>query len=67
MLKSTVAAKLPIFAGYNQQDAQEFLRFILDSLHEVCTSACLAHSQVVTMCLWMRGQGLILVRSAMQH
>lgn len=26
--------KLPMFAGYQQQDAQEFLRALLDKMHE---------------------------------
>eukprot|EP00667_Euglena_gracilis_P011761 EG_transcript_12039 len=33
-LKSAVGARMPSFAGFNQQDAQEFLRFTLDNLHE---------------------------------
>eukprot|EP00668_Euglena_longa_P029300 GGOE01036646.1.p1 GENE.GGOE01036646.1~~GGOE01036646.1.p1 ORF type:complete len:566 (+),score=63.56 GGOE01036646.1:83-1780(+) len=33
-LKSAVGSRLPSFAGFNQQDAQEFLRFTLDNLHE---------------------------------
>lgn len=29
--------KLPCFAGYQQQDAQEFLRALLDQMHEELT------------------------------
>lgn len=33
-LKNTVGKYNPIFAGYQQQDSQEFLTFLLDGLHE---------------------------------
>ncbi|XP_037919916.1 ubiquitin carboxyl-terminal hydrolase Usp2 isoform X8 [Hermetia illucens] len=32
-LKSAFSSKHRMYSGYNQQDAQEFLRFFLDSLH----------------------------------
>ncbi|XP_012937309.1 ubiquitin carboxyl-terminal hydrolase 8 [Aplysia californica] len=33
-LKNTVGKYNPMFAGYQQQDSQEFLTFLLDGLHE---------------------------------
>lgn len=33
-LKSQVQKFAPRFMGYNQQDAQEFLRYLLEGLHE---------------------------------
>ena len=33
-LKSALAKFAPQFSGYNQQDAQELLAFLLDGLHE---------------------------------
>ncbi|ESO95142.1 hypothetical protein LOTGIDRAFT_215305 [Lottia gigantea] len=33
-LKSTIGKYNPMFAGYEQQDSQEFLTFLLDGLHE---------------------------------
>ncbi|KAK7479103.1 hypothetical protein BaRGS_00029621 [Batillaria attramentaria] len=33
-LKATVGKYNPMFAGYQQQDSQEFLTFLLDGLHE---------------------------------
>lgn len=32
--QNTVGKYNPIFAGYQQQDSQEFLTFLLDGLHE---------------------------------
>lgn len=34
MFKSTISSFAPQFSGYNQHDAQEFLAFLLDGLHE---------------------------------
>ena len=34
MLQAVVAKYNPMFAGYQQQDSQEFLTFLLDGLHE---------------------------------
>lgn len=34
MFKSVIAGFAPQFGGYNQHDAQEFLAFLLDGLHE---------------------------------
>lgn len=33
-LKTVVGEKNPMFQGYQQHDSQEFLNFLLDSLHE---------------------------------
>jgi ubiquitin C-terminal hydrolase len=33
-LKMAVSHVAPQFSGYGQQDAQEFLRFLLDGIHE---------------------------------
>ena len=33
-LKRNVARYAPQFSGYNQQDSQEFMSFLLDGLHE---------------------------------
>lgn len=33
-LKQLVGEKAPIFASFNQQDAQEFMSFLLDAVHE---------------------------------
>ena len=33
-LKQTMATFAPQFAGYGQHDSQEFLRFLLEGLHE---------------------------------
>jgi len=33
-LKRTVARAAPMFAGTSQHDSQEFLNFLVDSLHE---------------------------------
>ena len=33
-MKYAVAKRAPQFTGYGQQDAQEFLRFLLDGIHE---------------------------------
>jgi ubiquitin C-terminal hydrolase len=33
-IKRLVGSYAPRFLGYNQQDSQEFLRFLLDGLHE---------------------------------
>lgn len=37
-LKSAFSSKHRMYSGYAQQDAQEFLRFFLDSLHSACNS-----------------------------
>ena len=34
LLQNTVGKYNPMFAGYQQQDSQEFLTFLLDGLHE---------------------------------
>ena len=34
--KSTIGEFQPQFAGYQQQDSQEFMQFLLDGLHEDC-------------------------------
>ena len=46
-IKRLVGSYAPRFLGYNQQDSQEFLRFLLDGLHEdlnlvrqVCARLC---------------------------
>lgn len=33
-LKQLIGEKAPMFASFNQQDAQEFMSFLLDAIHE---------------------------------
>lgn len=44
--KVTIGEFQPQFAGYDQQDSQEFLGFLLDGLHVSCICTCFSH------CMW---------------
>lgn len=45
-LKTEIGRRAPQFVGYSQQDSQEFLRFLVDGLHEDTNMAKLRPSQV---------------------
>ena len=48
LLQNTVGKYNPMFAGYQQQDSQEFLTFLLDGLHEGLNEVLLPFTVTLT-------------------